>query len=127
MKTLARLVPAAAALAVASAALAAPAAAPKKNGLYSGSIPGQEKRLEVHVSPDGKSATAAMFCFNTKVGSLARFPVAGGAFRASKKTGSMLVWAISGKFTSATKGRASIALNALCDGKGGLVTLTLRS
>ena len=110
------------ALAFAATALAA---APKPGGLYIGEIPGAEKRLELHVTKDGKHATAAMFCFKQRVGLMPRFSIVGGTFKAKKTLGSSVIWAISGKFISATKARASVALKALCDGKGGLITLKL--
>ena len=106
-------------------AAAALAAAPKPGGLYVGDIPGAEKRLELHVTKDGKHATAAMFCFKTRVGLMPLFPIANGKFKAKKTLGSTVVWAISGAFLSSTKARASVALKTLCDGKGGLITLTL--
>jgi hypothetical protein len=102
------------------------AASPRKGGLYIGTIAGTEKRLEIHVAKDGKTATAAMFCFRQKVGAMPRFPIVNGKFKTQKTTGSIVVWAISGRFLSATKARASVALKTLCDGKGGLITLGLK-
>jgi hypothetical protein len=101
------------------------AATPKPGGLYVGEIPGASKRLELHVTKDGKHATAAMFCFKQRVGVMPRFPIVAGAFKAKKTLGSSVIWAISGKFVSATKARASVALKALCDGKGGVIALKL--
>jgi hypothetical protein len=118
----ARVAVVAVALAFAATALAA---APKPGGLYIGEIPGAQKRLELHVTKDGKHATAAMFCFKQRVGLMPRFPIVAGSFKARKTLGSSVIWAISGKFASATKARASVALKALCDGKGGLITLKL--
>jgi hypothetical protein len=121
-----RIVSAVAVLTVFVFAGVAAAAAPTKGGLYVGTISGTEKRLEVHVAKDGRSATAAMFCFKQKVGAL-RFPVAAGKFAAKKTTGSVVVWSIAGRFLTPTKARVSVALKTLCDGKGGLVTLKLKS
>ena len=111
-----------AAVAFAAAALAA---APKPGGLYVGEIPGASKRLELHVTKDGKHATAAMFCYKQRVGLMPRFPIVAGQFKAKKTLGSSVIWAISGKFVSTTTARASVALKTLCDGKGGLITLKL--
>jgi hypothetical protein len=122
MKTIATVI-----VALAITAGAALAAAPRPSGLYIGTIAGTEKRLEIHVAPDGKTATAAMFCSKTKVGALPRFSVTGTRFKASNHVGSTLVWAIAGRFTSSQQARVSIALHSLCDGKGGLATLSLRS
>ena len=102
------------------------AAVPSKNGLYIGTFDEGVKRLEIHVAADGKTATAAMFCYRQHVGAMPRFPITDGRFQAEKKLGSVLVWAIQGRFTSPTKARASVAMT-LCDGKGGLVTLSLKS
>lgn len=124
-RTMHRLAPPIAAAAALMFAAVALAAVPKPGGLYVGSIPGTEKRLEIHVTKDGKFATAAMFCFKQRVGLMPRFPIAGGSFKAKKTLGSTVVWAISGRFLSAAKARTSVALKTLCDGKGGIVTLTL--
>ncbi len=124
-RTIHRLAPLIAAAALLALAAVALAAAPKPSGLYVGTIAGTEKRLEIHVTKDGKSATAAMFCFKQRVGLMPRFPIAGGAFKAKKTLGSTVVWAISGRFLSSTTASASVALKTLCDGKGGLVKLSL--
>jgi hypothetical protein len=102
------------------------AAAPVKGGLYTGKISnrGTAKRLDIHVSKTGKTATAAVFCSNTKTGSL-RLKIVRGKFAARKTVGTVLVWAVAGRFVSSTKARVSVKLHTLCDGLGGLAILTL--
>ena len=46
-----------------------------------------------------------------------------GTFKAFSNTGSLTVWSFVGKFVSATKARAVLHLNAICDGKGGTLNL----
>jgi hypothetical protein len=119
--------PAAALVAVSALALAGAALAvnPKPNGLYIGHISGTEKRVQLHVSSNGKTATAAVYCSRALVGSLPRFPIVNGRFKAQKTTGSILVFALAGHFVSTTQAAASLNLHALCDGKGGTLILKI--
>jgi hypothetical protein len=117
---------AAAALAVAGTALAA---APTKNGLYIGTLKGRglEKRIELHVSKNGKRASAALYCSNTLSGKIGSFRIRHGRFNAAKRTGSVVVFRLKGRFTSSTSASVGLLPRAVCDGLGGSFTLTLSS
>ena len=50
-----------------------------------------------------------------------------GTFKGTSNVGTLTVWAVKGKFVSATKARMALQLKAICDGKGGTVSLELQS
>ena len=54
------------------------------------------------------------------------FAITNGRFRAVRKTGSLTVWTLSGRFTTRTKAVATLNLPAACDGKGGTIDLLLK-
>lgn len=105
------------------------AAAPTKNGLYIGKLTGRglEKRIELHVAKNGKTATAGLWCANTPASKLKAFPITKGRFNASKKVGSVTVWRLHGKFVSGTSIAVGLLLPSVCDGVGGSFRLTLSS
>ena len=104
------------------------AAAPKKGGTYVGLVPETaarlEKRLVLKVS-DAGIGTVRLACGDTRVGLSRKFEIVRGKFTAVKMVGSDLVWRLKGKFTSRSKAKAKLYLPAVCDGKGGKVTLEL--
>jgi hypothetical protein len=116
-------------LALAIAAAPALAAAPKKGGAYVGELPETaarlEKRVVLKVSPAGTTGRVRLACGATRVGVSSKFDIVKGKFTAKRQTGSLLVWRLTGKFSSATKAKAKLYLPAACDGKGGKVTLEL--
>src|SRR3954454_19282338 len=116
-------------LALAIAAVPAFAVGPKKGGAYVGELPETaarlEKRLVLKVSPSGKTGSVRLACGDTRVGVSSKFDIVKGKFVAKRQTGSLLVWRLSGKFTSQRVAKAKLYLPAACDGKGGKVTLEL--
>lgn len=131
MNTRRGLATAAVALAVVGAAAdAGLGAAPKKGGAYVGELPETStrlsKRVVLKVSRSGKVGRARLQCASTRVGLTRRFQIRHGRFTGVRKTGSLLVWRLRGRFVSRTKARAKLYLNAVCDAKGGALTLTLK-
>jgi hypothetical protein len=118
--------------ALALVVLVAPAlgAAPAKGGSYVGELPETaarlEKRIVVKVSPSGTTGRARLACGDTRVGLSSKFDIVKGKFTAKRQTGSVLVWRLTGKFTSRAKATAKLYLPAVCDGKGGKLTLELQ-
>jgi hypothetical protein len=105
------------------------AAAPVKNGLYIGALAnrGLEKRVELHVSKSGKTATAGLYCANTLSGKLKPFPIRKGRFNATKRVGSVLVFGLKGRFVTSDTVAVGLLPRAVCDGVGGSFTLKLSS
>jgi hypothetical protein len=114
------------ALVLAGSALAA---SPVKNGLYSGTLTGRglDKRVQLHVSKSGKTATAALYCANTLAGSFATFKIKNGRFNAVKRTGSVKVMTLKGRFVTSKSVAVGLIPSAICDGVGGSFKLTLSS
>ena len=116
-------------LALAIAAVPAFAAPPKKGGSYVGVLPETtarlEKRVVLKVSASGATGRVRLACGDTRVGLSSKFDIVKGKFTAKRQTGSLLVWRLSGKFTSRTVAKAKLYLPAACDGRGGKVTLEL--
>ena len=123
---LALAVPVLATLGLAPIALAA---APTANGQYSGTLQGGEKELDLHVSPDGKTATGFVFCSKAKAGTFPRFPIVKGAFKVTDKVGGTPVATATGTVISATQIKVRLNLkpdSAICDGNGGTIFLKLK-
>ena len=116
-------------LALGLAATPALGSPPKKGGAYVGELPETaarlEKRLVLKVSPSGTTGRVRLACGDTRVGVSSKFDIVKGKFVAKRQTGSLLVWRLSGKFTSQRVAKAKLYLPAACDGKGGKVTLEL--
>ena len=109
---------------LASAAVAL-AANPKRGGTYQGTKPGVvAKQLVLRVSKSGKSAYASLRCAGT-LASTMNVPIHKGSFSGAKKTGSIVIWTLSGHFTSKTTASAHAFLHAVCDGGNVNLTLTL--
>jgi hypothetical protein len=102
---------AAAALALAASAFAAN---PTKNGLYSGKLtaPGLEKKVELHVAPSGKTATASLLCSKTLSGKVPTFAIRNGSFSGKDKFNT---FAVKGRFTSANTAATVVHLQGICD------------
>ena len=120
------IVTAVAALGITGAALAA---APMKNGLYIGKLTGRglEKRVELRVAKNGKTATAGLWCANTPSAKMKAFPIKKGRFNVSKRVGSVTVWRLHGKFVTSKSIAVGMLLPAVCDGVGGSFRLYLSS
>ena len=103
------------------------AAAPAKGPTFAGELPGTQsrvsKRVVMKVAKDHRSATARLFCGGTSFGTLPRFKIENGKFSGVRKTGTLVVWRLSGRVVSRAKVRAKLSLPATCDGKGGRLTL----
>ena len=116
-------------VAVGATAATALAASPKKGRSYVGELPETaarlEKRLVLKVSASGTTGRARLACGDTRVGLSSKFEISKGKFVAKRQTGSLLVWRLTGKFTSKSTAKAKLYLPAACDGKGGKVTLEL--
>lgn len=114
-----------AAMALAGAALAA---APMKGGLYSGTLTGRglEKKITMKVSASGKSASATLYCAGSRYAHINSFRVKkGGTFDASKRTGSIVVFRLRGRFVSGKSAAVGLIPHAACDGLGGSFRLYL--
>jgi hypothetical protein len=106
----------------------AEAANPVKGATYVGSRGGGTssliKKVSLKVTADGTSATALLYCGTARQPSGApRFKIANGRFRAVRKTGSITLWTLSGRFVSRTKAVATLNVVTTCDGKGGSISL----
>jgi hypothetical protein len=116
---------------LALAILVAPAlgAAPTKGASYVGELPETAarlgKRVVLKVSPSGTTGRARLACGDTRVGLSSKFDVVEGKFEARRSTGSVLVWRLTGKFVSPDRSKAKLYLPAVCDGRGGKVTLEI--
>jgi hypothetical protein len=104
------------------------AATPKKGSSYVGELPETlsrvGKRVVMKVS-DKRIGRVRLECGGTRFGLSSKFEFDKGKFTALYKTGSLLVWRLRGKFTSASTAKAKLYLPATCDGKGGKITLQL--
>lgn len=98
-------------------AAAALAAAPKPNGLYSGTVTANHYllKVEVHVSPNGKTASARFYCNGTTLPTSpqdnARFAITNGAFSGLTQYG---IYGIKGTFASASKASATMHVQGTC-------------
>ncbi len=114
-----RIVVAAIAVAGALALMAGVAwgAAPTGNGLYSGTVSahGYLMKVEVHVAPSGKTASARFYCNGTTIASNpqdnAKFAITKGSFSGLTKFG---IYGIKGKFVSATNASATLHVEGTC-------------
>jgi hypothetical protein len=117
-----------------STALAAGAlaATPKKGALYEGTLYASgtaalTKQVRIKVTPTGKTARVTWFCGAGRAQSTLTFAIKpDGTFKAFSNTGSLTVWSFVGRFVSATRARAVLHLNAICDGKGGTLNLNAK-
>jgi hypothetical protein len=105
------------------------AATPKKGSSYVGELPETlsrvGKRVVLKVS-DKRIGRVRLECGGTRFGLSSKFEISSsGRFTAIYKTGSLLVWRLRGKFTTAETAKAKLYLPAICDGKGGKITLQL--
>ena len=114
-------------------AAAAPAASPTKGGVYQGelfatSAVALPKKVRLVVTKTGTSARVIWWCGSGRAPSTLRIQIAAdGMFKGTSNVGTLTVWAVKGKFVSATKARMALQLKAICDGKGGTVNLDLQS
>ena len=92
-------------------------AAPKPNGLYSATVSahGYQMKVEVHVAPSGKTASARFYCNGTTIPTNpqdnAKFAITNGTFSGLTKFG---IYGIKGKFTSATSASATMHVQGTC-------------
>ena len=111
----------------------ASAAAPTKGGVYQGelfatSAVALPKKVRLVVTKTGTSARVLWWCGSGRAPSTLRIQIAAdGTFKGTSNVGTLTVWAVKGKFVSATKARMALQLKAICDGKGGTVNLELQS
>ncbi len=107
-----------------SATAVALAASPRKGGVYQGTQAGVvSKQLVLRVSKNGKSAFVSLRCAGTLASTMSNVAIRKGKFHGTKKTGSLVIWTLNGRFTSKTAATAHAFLHAVCD--GGNVNLTL--
>jgi hypothetical protein len=105
------------------------AATPKKGGGYVGELKETlsrvGKRVVLKVSTKG-TGRVRLECGGTRFGLSSKFEISSsGRFTAIYKTGSLLVWRLKGRFVSTSTAKAKLYLPAICDGKGGKITLQL--
>jgi hypothetical protein len=120
------------AIAVAASLLTmvAVAATPTPNGKYSGTLQAGEKELQLHVSPDGKTATGVVLCSGEKSGTFPRFPIVNGAFKVTDKISGTPVATATGTVLAADRIKVRLNLSpdsAICDGRGGTIFLKLHN
>ena len=114
-----------AAMALSGAAIAL-AASPKKGGVYIGTKSALvKKQIVLRVSKDGKSAFASLRCADTLASTMSNITIHKGRFSGTRSTGSLVIWTLTGRFTSKTTATASAFLHAVCDGGTVRLTLTL--
>ena len=105
------------------------AVSPKRNASYVGRLAEAagrlKKRVVLKVAKDG-SARARLDCSDARSGLTSKFQIVNGKFTGKQTVGSTLVWRLQGKFVSKEKARAQLYLHAVCDGKGGKITLELQ-
>jgi hypothetical protein len=124
------LVALAAAVVVAGSALAA---APKKGGVYEGTLHASgtvalNKKVRLVVAKTGLSARVLWWCGEGRPPSTVSVKIAkDGSFAGTSNVGTLTVWLIKGRFTTPGKARAALQLKAICDGKGGTVNLALKT
>jgi len=93
------------------------AAVPKPNGLYSGTVTANHYllKVELHVSPNGKTASARFYCNGTTLATSpqdnARFAITNGAFSGLTQYG---IYGIKGTFTSGSKASATMHVQGTC-------------
>lgn len=118
------------AVAIVGTALAAP---PTKGGVYQGelfatSAVALKKKVRLVVANTGTNARVLWWCGDGRAPSTLRLQIAAdGSFKGTSNVGTLTVWAVKGKFVSASKARMALQLKAICDGKGGTVNLELQS
>ena len=118
------------AVAVVGTALAAP---PTKGGVYQGELFATSgvalpKKVRLVVTKTGTSARVLWWCGSGRAPSTLRIQIAAdGTFKGTSNVGTLTVWAVKGKFVSATRARMALQLKAICDAKGGTVNLELQS
>ena len=84
--------------------------------------------MRLVVTKTGTSARVLWWCGSGRAPSTLRIQIAAdGTFKGTSNVGTLTVWAVKGKFVSATKARMALQLKAICDGKGGTVNLELQS
>jgi hypothetical protein len=111
---------------------AALSATPTKGGVYEGTLfetsgVALQKKVRLVVTKTGTNARVLWWCGSGRAPSTIRIPIAAdGTFKATSNVGTLTVWAVKGKFVSATKARMALQLKAICDGKGGTVNLALQ-
>jgi hypothetical protein len=121
-----------AALAVLVLPATALAATPTKGGVYQGALyetstTAIKKKVRLVVTKAGTSARVIWWCGEGRAPSTLRVQIAtDGTFKGTSNVGTLTVWAVKGKFVSANKARMALQLKAVCDGKGGTVSLELQ-
>ena len=119
-----------AAVVIAGTALAVP---PTKGGIYQGelfatSAVALPKKVRLVVTKTGTSARVIWWCGTGRAPSTLRIQIApDGTFKGTSNVGTLTVWAVKGKFVSATKARMALQLKTICDAKGGTVNLELKA
>jgi hypothetical protein len=109
------------------------AALPKKGGVYEGTLHATstvalQKKVRLVVTKTGTSARVIWWCGLGRAPSTLRIQIAAdGTFKGTSNVGTLTVWAVKGKFVSATKARMALQLKTICDAKGGTVNLALQS
>jgi hypothetical protein len=128
-RLLGTVVPLAAAMLV--VAVAALAGLPKKGATYEGTIKSSPfpMTINIGVSKDGKKLQHfTYFCGTGRAPTIVfGIPVdSTGHFKYTKKTGSVVVWKMAGRFVSSTK--AFVSLNSVaCGGSKGSATIPLKT
>jgi hypothetical protein len=118
------------AVVLASTALAA---LPAKGAAYEGTLYADgatalTKKVRLKVDASGSRARVTWLCGSGRLQSTLVFTIKpDGTFRAFSNTGSLTVWSFVGRFVSKQKVSAVLHLNAICDGKGGKLNLTLKA
>jgi hypothetical protein len=117
-------------IAAAIVTAAAWAALPKKGATYTGDIKSSPFPMHVDLSVNASGKKLSHFTYLCGTGrpptTVFGVPVdATGHFKWTKMTGTIVVWKMAGRFTSATK--AFVSLNSIaCGGSKGSTTLTLK-
>ena len=123
MRRLAALISTGLILSLAAVALAAN---PVKGGFYSGTKPGVvAHKITLKVSSTGKSGVAKLYCAGTHASTIKDVAISHGAFSGERKSGSTVIWKLTGSFATKTTAHAKATLHSVCDGGTVKLTLTL--
>jgi hypothetical protein len=109
-----------------SLAAEALAANPVKGGFYSGMKPGVvAHKVTLKVSSTGKSAVANLYCAGAHASTIKDVAISHGNFSGERKSGSAVVWRLTGYFATKTTAKAKANLHSVCSGGTVKLTLTL--
>ena len=116
-----------AAAAIATCAFAAPAGANATKGATYEGQNSKGVKLVFKVASSGHEGRADLYCTQSHASAIHHVPIVRGSFKATRKTGSIKVFTIKGRFTSPSEAQVTVSLGAVCAGGNYSLTLTQAS